>query len=197
MSMAKIELIIPFLLKWETGNVIKPNESYEAYYDRCKASKGGISDDPDDSGGYTICGVTHATYRTYCKEKRMPDPSKADMKKALTYAVRLDVLKSRFWDKCMCDQITSQSVAHIVLDWFWCSGFAGIKALQRCLSLTADGIVGAKTLATLNGANARNLFEHIRNARGQFYRNLVVRLPKNEKYLKGWLGRLNDIPFTR
>ena len=195
--MAKIELIIPFLLKWETGNVIKKSETFEAYYNRCKASKGGISNDPDDSGGYTICGITHSTYRTYCKAKRLPDPSKADMKKALTYAVWLDVLKTRFWDKCKCDEIRSQSVAHIVLDWFWGSGFAGIKALQRSLSLTADGIVGPKTLATLNDANARNLFDYIRDAREKFFRNLVARRPKDEKYLKGWLRRLNDIPFTQ
>ena len=194
--MAKIELIIPFILKWETGNVIRPSESLEAYYNRCKASKGGISNDPDDSGGYTICGVTHSTYRTYCKAKRLPDPTKADMKKALIYTVWLDVLKRRFWNKCKCDQINNQSVALIVLDWFWGSGLAGIKALQRCLSLKADGIIGPKTLATLIDANPRNLFEHIRNSREQFFWKLVERRPKDGKYLKGWLRRLNDIPFT-
>ena len=181
--MVNLELIIPFLLKWETGNAIRESETFEAYFNRCKASKGGISNDPDDSGGYTICGITYSTYRTYCKVKRQPDPSKADMRKALTYAVWLDVLKSRFWDKCRCDEIRSQSVAHIVLDWFWGSGFAGIKALQRCFDLEPDGIVGPKTLAALNYAmTARATFEHIRNARKQFFRNLVARRPKDEKY---------------
>lgn len=47
--MARIEGLVPFLLKWETGNVIRPSESNEAYYNRCKASRGGISDDPDDT----------------------------------------------------------------------------------------------------------------------------------------------------
>lgn len=194
--MARIEGLVPFLLKWETGNVIRPSESNEAYYNRCKASRGGISDDPDDSGGYTICGVTYSTYRTYCRAKRLPDPTRADMKKALTYHVWLDVLRNRFWDKLKCDQINSQSVAHIVLDWFWGSGFAGIKSLQRCLSLKADGIVGSKTLAALNTDNPRGLFEHIRKSREQFFRNLAEKRPKDKKHLKGWLNRLNDIPFT-
>lgn len=195
--MAKIELIIPFLLKWETGNAIRPSESFEAYYKRCKASKGGITDNPGDSGGFTVCGVTYSTYRTYCKVKKLPDPSKEDMRKCLTYAVWLDVLRNRFWDKCKCDQIVSQSVAHIVLDWFWCSGFAGIKAMQRCLSLTADGLVGPRTLAALNGDSPEQLFEQIRCSREQFLRNLAAKRPKDKKHLKGWLRRLNDIPFTQ
>ena len=118
------------------------------------------------------------------------------MKKALTYHVWLDVLRNRFWDKLKCDQINSQSVAHIVLDWFWGSGFAGIKSLQRCLSLKADGIVGSKTLAALNTDNPRGLFEHIRKSREQFFRNLAEKRPNDKKHLKGWLNRLNDIPFT-
>lgn len=193
--MAKIESIVPFILKWETGNVIKPSEPYEAYYNRCKASKGGVSDDPDDSGGYTVCGVTFATFRTYCKVKKLPEPSKASMMKSLTYKVWLDVLTNRFWDKCKCEAIVSPSIAHIVLDWFWCSGFAGIKEMQRSLSLQADGLIGPKTLAVLNSGDHKQLFERIKASRERYLRGLAEKRPKNEKFLKGWLNRLNNIPF--
>ena len=193
--MAKIESIIPFILKWETGNVIKPSEPYEAYYNRCKASDGGVSDDPDDSGGYTVCGVTFATFRTYCKVKKLPEPSKASMMKSLTYKVWLDVLTNRFWSKCKCEAIVSPSIALFVVDWFWCSGFAGIKEMQRSLSLKADGLIGPITLAALNNGDHKQIFERIRNRREKYLRDLAIKRPKDKKHLNGWLNRLNDIPF--
>jgi len=52
-------------------------------------------------------------------------------------------------------------------------------------------------LAALNTDNPRGLFEHIRKSREQFFRNLAEKRPKDKKYLKGWLRRLNDIPFTK
>lgn len=194
--MAKIDLIIPSFLKWETGNSMKKSETLEQYYNRCKASKGGVSEDPDDTGGFTVCGITYETYRTYCKVNRKADPTKEQMRAQLTYAVWYDVLKTRFWDKCQGDNIKSQSVAHIVVDWFWGSGFAGLKSLQKCLSLTADGIVGPKTLATLNGANAKGIFDHIKDARVKYYNSIVEKRPTNKKFLKGWMNRLNDIQFV-
>ena len=193
--MARIESIIPFILKWETGTVIKKGEKLPAYFNRCKAGKGGSSDDPDDTGGYTVCGITYATWGMYCKRNRK-EATKETMKASITYEVWLDVLKTMFWDRCQGDNISSQSVANIVVDWFWGSGFAGVKALQRSLSLTADGVIGPKTLATINGANARNLFAHIKQARVEYLNDIVKKRASNAKFLKGWLNRLNDITFS-
>lgn len=51
--MAKVELLVPFILKWE----------------------GGWVNDPDDLGGATNMGVTIGTYETYCRKKGYPKPT--------------------------------------------------------------------------------------------------------------------------
>lgn len=48
--MAKIELIVPKILKWE----------------------GGYVNHPFDKGGPTNKGITIETYESYCRKKRLP-----------------------------------------------------------------------------------------------------------------------------
>ena len=68
------------------------------------------------------------------------------------------VMKPHYWDRGKADLIKSQSVANLVVDWFWASGKNGITGVQRILGVSVDGIVGEKTLAAINGRNARELF---------------------------------------
>ena len=41
------------------------------------------------------------------------------------------VLKPHYWDRWKADDIKSQSVANILVDWVWASGAHGIKIPQR------------------------------------------------------------------
>ena len=68
--MANIEHFIPFLIKWEAGIIKKNNETNESFFQR--AGKTGWADDPDDSGGQTMVGVTMATYEEFCRKKGFP-----------------------------------------------------------------------------------------------------------------------------
>lgn len=117
--MADVKKLAPFILKWE----------------------GGFVNDPDDLGGATNMGVTMATYKVYCKRKGRPEPAIDDLKH-LSNDEWIDILKSLYWDKWKADQIKSQSVANILVDWVWASGNYGIKIPQELLGVTADGIVG-------------------------------------------------------
>ena len=71
--MAKVENIIPFIVKWESGTVMRKGEPFERLFERAK--KRGISDDPDDLSRLTVVGVTYATYKQYCKRKGYPAPT--------------------------------------------------------------------------------------------------------------------------
>ena len=92
--MADVKKLAPFILKWE----------------------GGFVNDPDDLGGATNMGVTMATYKVYCKRKGRPEPAIDDLKH-LSNDEWIDILKSLYWDKWKADQIKSQSVANILVDW--------------------------------------------------------------------------------
>lgn len=122
------------------------------------------------------------------------------------------MLKPAFWDRWKADNIQSQKIANILVDWVWGSGKHGIVIPQRLLGVTPDGIVGNKTLAAVNFADPDQLFNVIYNARVKFLKDITTssiaayekrigrkatekELMKhtNKRFLNGWLRRLADI----
>lgn len=186
--MANVDILLPFILKFE----------------------GGFVNDPADSGGATNKGVTIATWRSVGYDKDGDgDIDVQDLKLISNQDVRNRVLKPHFWDRWKADQIKSQKVANILVDWVWGSGANGIKIPQRLLGVAVDGIVGAKTLAAVNAADPDVLFDRIYQAREKFlhditnqsiasYEKKIRRKATNaelmkhtkKRFIKGWLNRL-------
>ena len=168
--MAKVEILAPYIKKWE----------------------GGFVNDPADRGGATNKGVTIATFEAYCKAKSLPRPNVERLKR-MTDGEWLDILKTMFWDKWQADKIKSQKLANILVDWVWGSGVYGIKIPQRILGVKQDGIVGDETLKALNAQDPDKLFQVIYEARKKYLNDITISRPINKRFLKGWLNRLEDI----
>lgn len=188
--MAKIELLVPHILRWEAGIVGKGTN--EQLFE--KARKTGFSDDPDDVGGATMIGVTISTFETYCKRKGYPKPT-VERLKNIPYSQWLDIMKSMYWDKWQADKINNQSIANVLVDWVWASGLYGIKIPQRLLKLQDDGIVGPKTLSAVNSFNQETLFNLIQVARRAYIEDIIRRRPSNAKFRTGWLNRINSFEY--
>ena len=189
--MARVESIVPFILKWETGTTgigLTNEQLFE------KAKLKGFANDPDDLGGATMCGVTLATFAEYCRRKGYPRPTIVRLK-AIKYKEWLEILKTMFWDKWKADQINNESIALILVDWVWGSGKYGITIPQKAIGVTADGIVGPKTIAAVNAKDPKQLFDLIRKERLAYIERICRSRPTNLKYKRGWLNRLNDIKF--
>ena len=187
--MASIDKLIPFILKWE----------------------GGFVNDPTDRGGATNKGVTLATYEAYCRKNGLPCPTVEQLKN-ISGAHWREIVKTMYWDKWHADDINSQKVANILVDWVWASGINGIKKPQSLLGVKADGIVGNKTLSAVNFADPEELFEALYLERVKFINAIVARsvaayekkigrkatekeLLKytQKRFEKGWLNRLNAL----
>lgn len=189
--MANIEKYIPILFRWEAGIIMKDNETIEQAFARAK--KKGWADDPLDNGGATMIGVTIGTYRTYCKYKGKKVPTKTDLKN-ITYKEWRDIVHTMYWSKWKADLIENQHVANMIVDWVWASGQGiGIKRVQKLLGVTADGIVGPKTLAAVNSQDPKELFTKVYNARAAHFNAIVKNNPSQKKWLKGWMNRINYI----
>lgn len=189
--MANVDKLLLYILKWE----------------------GGFVNDPADTGGATNKGVTIATWRQVGYDKDGDgDIDVSDLKLLSDADVRNRVLKPAFWDRWKADNIQSQKVANILVDWVWGSGKHGIVIPQRLLGVNPDGIVGNKTLSAVNFADPDQLFDAIYNARVKFLKDItassVVAYEKKigrkatekelmkytkKRFLKGWLNRLADI----
>lgn len=172
--MADVNKLAHWILKWE----------------------GGFVNDPDDSGGATNKGVTIKTWKQVGYDKDGDgDIDVKDLKLLTVDDVIKVVLKPHYWDRWKADEIVSQSVANICVDWVWASGKPGITRVQKLLGVKQDGVVGPKTLAALNSRSPLPLFGAIKQERIKFIDEICIKNPKNLKFKKGWLSRLNDLKY--
>lgn len=192
--MAKIEELIPFVLYFEVG-LTKSELSLPVPQMYAAATKKGFANDPVDRGGATMCGVILDTYRTYRKSKGILTTTVNDLKK-MPYEDWRAIIKQMFWNRWKADEIISQPLANLLVDWVWASGVNGIKIPQRVLGVTADGIVGPKTIAAINAANPRQLFDTLHNERIKFVDGIVRHNPSQVKFIKGWKRRINAITYN-
>lgn len=175
-SASDIDKLSPIVAKWE----------------------GGYVDDPVDKGGATNMGITIGTWRLVGYDKDGDnDIDKEDIK--LLNKSDFKAVLRKYWNKWQADYIVNQSIANILVDWYWGSGKWGIVKPQRILGVTPDGVVGEKTLDALNDAimnDAQGLFDKIYAARVKFLNDIVKSNPSQKRFLKGWLNRLKDFKFS-
>lgn len=144
-------------------------------YDYCikelLKSEGGYSNDPSDSGGATNYGITIADYRMYIKKGGTPNDVKnmtVDQAKA--------IYKSKYWDAVNGDQLES-GVDYSVFDYGVHSGVAKAKAcLKKYPLLKGDKLIDA-----------------INDDRKAFLTRLINARPKDEKFRKGWMTRVDRV----
>lgn len=171
--MADVNRLTPYILKWE----------------------GEFVNDPDDLGGATNKGVCFKTYKLYRQRKKLPKPTIEDLKN-ISDEEFVAILKEMYWDACRADRIESQSVANSIVDWAWNSGTTtAVKEVQKVLGVSADGIIGNITLAAINSRSPLPLFGQIQQARIAYLHRICDARPVNNKFLKGWLNRVNSLMY--
>ena len=173
--MADINKLVPLIFKWE----------------------GNWSDNKNDKGGATNMGITLSTWKSQGYDKDGDGDIDINDLKLITKQDVVELLRKGYWNRWKADQIKNQSIANLLVDWVWNSGIHGIKIPQRVLGVTADGIVGIKTINTINKSNSEILFNKLKQARREFF----IKIAKNDKtqlvFLKGWLNRLDDFKFVQ
>lgn len=171
--MADSSKLVPFILSWETDK---------------------YTNNKKDKGGPTKYGITLATWRKVGYDKNGDGVLNEEDVKLLTKDDFHRVFKQNFWNACKADKIQDQSVANMLVDFAYNSGVKRAATyLQLTLGITADGIIGNKTLFAINKSNGKRLFERFKKTREDYLKSIAKGEQKD--FLDGWLRRLSNITY--
>lgn len=171
--MADSKKLVPFILSWETDK---------------------YTNNKKDKGGPTKYGITLATWRRVGYDKNGDGVLNEEDVKLLTKDDFHRVFKQNFWNACKADKIQDQSVANMLVDFAYNSGVKRAATyLQLTLGITADGIIGNKTLFAINKSNGKRLFERFKKTREDYLKSIAKGAQKY--FLDGWLRRVSYITY--
>lgn len=162
------------------------------------------SNDPADPGGPTAWGVSLRFAQSLGDLDGDGHPDldldgdgdvDATDLKLLTAAQALAVYRKRWWDKFGYVRLglplavktfdlavnMGETPAHKCLQ----------RAVRACsgVALADDGVIGMKTITAVLDCELHPLQAAFRSEAAGVYRQIVIRTPKSERFLKGWLNR--------
>src|SRR5574344_158992 len=166
--------------------------------------EGGYSNDLKDSGGETYLGISRVYFPKW-EGWKIVDENKPLKKYEIIDNRNLDDLIIKFYEINFYESSKAELIrdpliaAHVFSHAVNGGKVTAAKMLQRAINktfnsgLVIDGKIGPKTLQIVN-SNIRNnsLRDNMANERRSFYYDIVKRKPKNQKFLKGWLNRIEN-----
>lgn len=157
-------------------------------FDRCLPlllkHEGLWSDHPEDPGGATMLGITLRTYSAWLGRQA----TKEELRNIPNEHVRA-IYKSAYWDKIRGDDLPI-GVDYAVFDMAVNSGpMRAATVLQRALGVTADGVIGPKTMQAAMVSPAAGLVGVFCDKRLDFLRSL----PHFQTFGRGWSSRVKEV----
>ena len=163
-------------------------ENFDAAFSQVMKSEGGYVWDKDDAGGETNLGVTVGAWGAYLGRAIQPGEMKA-----LTQETVKPFYKAMYWDKVKGDDLPA-GVDYAVFDFAVNAGVGrAAKFLQRSVGAVDDGVIGSGTLGLVAKADPQKTLDNFADQKQRFYNGLATNNPSQQKFLKGWLARVDHV----
>tara|TARA_B100001250_G_C19808426_1_gene794574 strand:- start:2695 stop:3321 length:627 start_codon:yes stop_codon:yes gene_type:complete len=191
--------IIKFMLNKVDSKATISNESlYDEAFSHILKVEGGYVNDPLDRGGETNFGITKKVAEMHGYTGPM---------KLMTENIAKSIYKADYWDIIQLDAIGALSPA-IALEMFDSGVNCGIrwaaKWFQRSMNLLnrnqskfdnleVDGFLGPKSISAFNTFKDKDhkyLLKTMNLLQGMRYISICERDETQEKFFRGWLGRV-------
>ena len=199
----KFRLDIP-KLKSTFLSVLKKNMiKKEAIISKTLETEGGYVNDPSDSGGETYCGIARNSNPKWegwkIVDAHKPLKWNQKIQDSILERLVIEIYDTKYYQPIKADKIDSDMIRTHLYDMGVNAGTgAAVKILQKAInkvygiSIATDGAIGNITLTyTNNKAKLNELVNEFINQRRLYYQDLVKRKPTNQKFLKGWLNRVD------
>jgi lysozyme family protein len=168
--------------------------------------EGGYANVTGDRGGETYRGISRVNWPNWpgwqIVDQNKPLKNNQVIKNTLLDNLVSIFYKIQFWDAIEADKLPA-SIRPLAFDFAVNSGTkTAITSLQKVLidttgkKILIDGRIGPQTIALANQVQPKVLFDNYKQARLEFYSNIVENNPGQKKFLKGWLNRLNSFQYT-
>lgn len=171
-------------------------------------NEGGFVDDPNDPGGSTNYGISCKFLNKYCDKELLTDifghnkNITPDEIKSLSRDNAIKIYEKCFWQKYPYEKINDQELATRVFDFtihknpyeshrILQSAFNKLLPDNSAFKIKIDGIIGPKTLKSINYKDSKMILGRFKSLRADFYRILCLKNENLRQYLKGWLNRAN------
>ena len=159
-------------------------ENWDNCFNMVLQHEGGYVNDPRDPGGRTNLGVTQRAWEAWL----VRTVTESDMR-ALTPEKVKPFYKAMYWDKIKGDQLPS-GVDYVAYDLAVNSGTGrAAKYLQQIAGVTADGVIGPKSLEAIKACDPAQTVQALCDMRLDF----LKRLPTFETFGKGWSRRVAEV----
>ena len=146
--------------------------------------EGGFSNNPNDPGGATMCGVTLNVYRAWKNNQSLtPDDLKNISQQELS-----DLYSQKYWVPSSCDKLPI-GISLSVFDMSVNAGVGrSIRLLQSSIGAISDGSIGPQTLSKVASFDATDVINKLADQHTSFYKSL----PAFKYFGKGWLSRVDS-----
>ena len=159
-------------------------ENFDKCFQLVLEDEGKYVNDPRDPGGRTNLGVTQRAWEAFLNR----DVTEAEMRSLTPEAVK-GFYRTQYWDKIKGDQLPL-GVDYAAFDFAVNSGTGrSAKYLQEIAGVTADGVIGPKSIEALVACDYKQIIDSISNMRLDF----LKRLPTFKVYGKGWSARVSRV----
>lgn len=159
-------------------------DDFKGILDFILGAEGGWSNNPDDTGGCTMAGVTLPVYRNY---KHNAGLTCADLQKISSIDVA-GVYQKLYWLPVRGDELPA-GIDLIVMDMAVNAGVsASAQLLQGVIGTNIDGAIGAHTIACLLKQDVMQVIDKLTTAQDHYYRTRAT----FSTFGEGWLNRLAD-----
>jgi lysozyme family protein len=181
--MAKVSNIRAFIQKWEGGLSRDPN-------DRASSNPAPWPYKGKD-GWHTNKGVTFTTFSSLAP--RLGYAVTAENFFTMPDKIWDSIIQAGYWDSWDLDNMNSQAIADLLLDFAWGSGVGGsFNSIKKYLA-TKNKIVNNRTEAVkalneISQFNEQTVFLELITWREKFFKSL-----NQPTFINGWLNRLNDL----
>jgi len=173
------------------------SEWFEIAYQFVRRIEGKYSNYKEDRGGETQYGISTPAFIDAKKKGIIPENYQSVTDLTPDDAKR--IYKSMYWDAIQGDKIAEidPRLAIALFDFYVNSGAYAVKKLQKIINSNNDGIVGPKTLEAIkeyvDKYGKDKLLEEFLSARKQYYHNIIKVKPDQQKFLQGWLNRIERL----